>query len=194
MEVIQKKSGNTHTFEFNDNDLSFSYKDKSGSGNVEIDYGEFTTKTSIQIDRNEWLRNVGALWCLVGAWQLGSALYYGNSLAGKGFWLLVGAGCLVWYLFTIVKYTVLDGAQSRVYVIQDGQHDKIVGEIMNRRKDQLLKLYGNSDLENEPAKEITKFQWLKENEVMTPEEADIRIAQLERMEMSNNADSYRQLN
>lgn len=69
--------------------------------------------------------------------------------------------------------------RGSVWVIQDGKHhDHIIDEIRSRRKNQLLAWYGELNLENVREKEVAKFRWLAEQQVITEYEARSRIAQI----------------
>lgn len=69
--------------------------------------------------------------------------------------------------------------RGSVWVIQDGKHhDHIIDEIRSRRKNQLLAWYGELNLENGLEKEVAKFRWLAEQQVITEDEARSRIAQI----------------
>ena len=171
MQIEQKKLSNKHVFEFNDQYLSFSYVDRTGSDSVDIAYGDISKKTSIRREENTWLRNVGILWCLIGL--IGPLLKLGGVI-----WLPVGLVCLVWFHFTKVGYTVLSADKGSIWVIQGKDHDLVLNEIFARRKQQLLSWYGEINPENELDKEIKKFVWLAEQDVITKQEAEQKIAQL----------------
>lgn len=179
MEIVQKKRSNKHTFTFKDDLFNFAYEDKNGSGDIDVDYVDFPQKSSIRIEQNEWLRNVGYLWCAIGAVQLGYAVYAAAPLSGKGFWLFLGLGCLAWAHFSKVRYSVFQTEQGSVFVIQDKRHDEIISELNIRRKKQLLQWYGEINFANDPQKEINKFRWLSEQNALSREEAEIKIAQVE---------------
>lgn len=179
MKVEQKKQSNQHTFTFGSDAINFAYKDKSGSGDVDIPYGEIPKKSSIRIEQNLWLRNVGYLWCLLGVIQLGYAVMASKPLSGTGFWLVLGAICLTWSHFTKVKYTVFQAPGGNLFVIQDDKtHDKIIEELMARRKIQLRSWYDNIDTNKTAESELAKFKWLQDQEVLTKEETAQRIAQV----------------
>jgi len=192
MEIIQKKKSNRHTFTFNDDYFNFAYEDKTGSGDTDINYADFPKKSSVQIDRNDWLINVGYLWCALGIFQLGYAIYSEASLSGKGFWLMVGIACVLWAHFSKVKYSVFKAEPGNIFIIQDNNHDKIIDEINSRRKNQLLDWYGDINPENELENEIGKFKWLAEQDVMTKEESERKIAQAELL-CNENSESQGEL-
>jgi hypothetical protein len=179
MEIFQKKKSNKHTFTFKDDYFNFAYEDKSGSGDTDINYADFPQKSSVNIEQNEWLRNVGYLWLMLGIFQLGYAIYSNAPLSGKGFWILLGLICLVWAHFSKVKYSVYQAKDGNIFIIQDKKHDEIVNELNSRKKKQLLDWYGEVDPENDLENEVSKFKWLAEQNVITKEESEKKIAQAE---------------
>lgn len=185
MEIVQKKKFNKHTFTFKEDHFNFAYEDKSGSGDTDMNYADFPQKSSIQIEQNEWLRNVGYLWCALGVFQLGYAIYLESSISGKGFWIVIGLACVAWAHFSKVKYSVFKAERGNLFVIQDKNHDKIINELNARRKSQLLDWYGEVNPENELEQEIGKFKWLVEQEVISKEESDKKIAQAELLNKEN---------
>jgi len=179
MELKQKRFSNNHSFTFNEDTLNFAFKDKSGSDDFDLQYADFPEKSSISIEQNEWLRNVGFLWCLLGAYRMGTAVYNDLSLSGTGFWFFLGIICLIWFACTKVKYSVFKTEAGNVFVINDSNHDKIISEINKRKKAQLLKWYGDINIENELESEVNKFKWLADQNVITKNEAEEKIAQVE---------------
>mgnify|MGYP001054292335 CR=1 FL=1 len=180
MKIEQNKQSNQHTFTFGKDTINFAYKDKSGSGDVDIPYGEIQKKSSIRIEQNLWLRNVGYLWCVLGSIQIGYALIAGKPLSGTGFWFVLGAVCVAWSIFTKVKYTIFQASNGSLYIIQDDKtHDKIIEELMSRRKMQLLEWYDYVDGNKSAESEIAKFKWLYEQEALTKEEVTQRISQVQ---------------
>ena len=185
MEIIQKKRSNKHTFTFEDNHFNFAYEDKSGSGDADMNYADFPQKSSVKIEQNEWLRNVGYLWCALGVFQLGYAIYSEASISGKGFWIVLGLACIAWAHFSKVKYSIFQAEHGNIYVIQDKKHDEIISELNTRRKKQLLNWYGEVNPENELENEIGKFKWLVEQNIITKEESEQKIAQAELLQKDN---------
>ena len=177
MEFVQKKGSTRHTFTLHSDKFNFAYQDKSGAADADMSYADLPLKTSIQIEQNEWLRNVGYLWMAIGVFQIGYAIHDGGSLSGKGFWLLLGIGCVLWAHFSKIQYTVLRGERGNVFIMQDKSHDRILDELMGRRKAQLAQWYGDVNPQNDLDHERAKFQWLVEQDVITAAEAEQKIAQ-----------------
>jgi hypothetical protein len=179
MEIRQKRFGNHHTFEFGDTHLTFRYKDRSGEGEIEAAYSDLPEKSSVVIQQNEWLRNAGLLWCGIGALQIGIAISRGATLAGSGFWALLGVLCLAVYRLRRVRFTVYRVPEGSIFVIQGKGHDEILAELSKRRRTQLRDWYGEINLENDPDREIAKFKWLEKQQALTPAEASEKIAQIQ---------------
>jgi hypothetical protein len=194
MEFIQKKKSNKHTFTLHDDYFSFSYEDKSGSGEVDINYADFPQKSSVLIEQNEWLRNVGYLWIVLGVFQLGYAIYTQAPLSGKGGWILVGTACVIWAYFSKVKYTVFRADRGNIFVIQDKNHDEIIRELNTRKKSQLLQWYGEINPENDLKSEIQKYKWLAEQGVITKEESEQKMAHAELLQQDSLEPSGKRLN
>lgn len=185
MEFVQKKQSTRHTFTFHDEFFNFAYKEKSGEGDIDLNYVDMPEKYSIQIQSNDWLRNVGLLWIVIGVLQFGMALYSQTSLTGKGFWLFIGTLCVLWAYYSKVRYSVFQTDKGNVFVMHDKLHDRILEEVKSRKKGQLLSWYGDINPANDLENEIHKFKWLAEQQVITPQEAEQKIAQAEMMQQES---------
>ncbi len=178
MEKEQKKFSNKTKFEFGDEELKHTIKDKRNTVDFKIKYAEFPVSCNTFEERNEWLRNAGLIWVALGIFILGTAIMNGDPLSGKGFWIMVGAICLVSYKFSSTKYSVFPTDNGNVFIIRDKQHDEIVDEINGRKRTQLLDWHGEINRENDPEYEIGKFNWLKEQGVLSEDEANTKIEQV----------------
>jgi hypothetical protein len=194
MEFIQKKRGVKQTFTLRDDHFNFAYEDKSGSGDIDLNYVDFPQKSSVSIEQNEWLRNVGLLWIALGVAQIGWAIFNDLSLSGKGFWLMVGMACVLWAHFSKTRYSVFRTERGNVLVMQNKQHQQIVETLHARRKAQLLDWYGDVNPDNELESEIRKFQWLVEQDVMTQAESEQKIAQAQLLHNSQYESPETKLN
>lgn len=194
MEFIQKKRGVKQTFTLRDDHFNYAYEDKSGSGDIDLNYVDLPQKSSVSIEQNEWLRNVGLLWIALGVAQIGWAIFNDLSLSGKGFWLMVGMACVLWAHFSKTRYSVFRTERGNVLVMQNKQHQQIVETLHARRKAQLLDWYGDVNPDNELENEIRKFQWLVEQDVMTQAESEQKIAQAQLLHNSQYESTETKLN
>ncbi|PXF63586.1 hypothetical protein [Kangiella spongicola] len=184
MEIVQKKGSVKHTFTLHDNYFNFAFKDKSGSDDVDINYADLPKKSSIQIEENEWLRNVGYLWMVLG---LGSSIYKyftGNVFAGS-FWFWIGLGCVLFATYSKIKYTVFKTEKGSIFIIQDDKHGYLVNELKERRLNQLRSWYADINPENDLETEIGKFEWLGQQGALSKEEVGNKIAQVQMLHNQN---------
>ncbi|MFS1486245.1 hypothetical protein BCU43_000485 [Vibrio lentus] len=190
MEIIQKKRSIKYTFTFMDNHLNFAYKIKSGTGDRDLDYVNFPKKSSTLIEQNEWFQSVGYVWCILGAFDILYESYLG-AFPNLWFLVLLGGMLLVWSHFSKVKYSVFEMDSANILVIQDKNHDLIINELKTRKKSQLLEWYGHVNQDNESEVEVGKFKWLLDEDVITKEEYEEKIAQIESLikEESNLSNS-----
>ncbi len=179
MEFRQKKLSNSIAFELGEDTFNYAFRDSSGAADVDFNYADMPEKSSERIERQDWWRNVGLIWVVVGLVQAGSALMSDAGLQAIPFWLLLGAACLGWYYYSTVRYSVLAFDGGRVYVIRDAQHDAILAELTRRKHAQLRAWYSEIDSRNEPEKEIQKFRWLHKRGALTESEVQAKISLLQ---------------
>lgn len=178
MKFTQKRLGTHISFEFGPTELTHAVRDKSGERDSVTDYAEIGLGKRRIFDNKDWYRNVGVLWCIIGAASFGID-FYNNALGlWSGFWLVIGAGCLIYYFVSKTSYTVIDTQQGPILIIEDGQRDAIVSELEKRRKDRLNDLYGALNLDNDADQELARIEWLVKQKVLTRAEADLQIAQI----------------
>ncbi|MBN3495445.1 hypothetical protein [Vibrio neptunius] len=175
MEVVQKKGKIKYTFSFEQDKLNYAYEESTEKGDIDLYYGDLSKKSSEFIEQNEWLRNVGLLWIVIGVFQSVYGSITRESLYIDLMWILIGAACLAWSVISKVTYTIYKTDNARLHIIHDKQHDAIVNELMSRRKAQLLAWYADVNVDNDLTNEINKFKWLAEQEVLTEEESKQKI-------------------
>ncbi len=179
MEFRQQRLSNRIEFALGDDTFNYAFRDSSGSADVDLNYADMPEKSSERIERQDWWRNVGLLWMVIGAVQAGTALMSETGLKAMPLWLLLGAGCLAWYHLSTVKCSVLAYEGGRVYVIRDQQHDGILAELTRRKHAQLRAWYGEIDSSNATEKEIQKFHWLHKRGALSEREVQAKISLLQ---------------
>jgi hypothetical protein len=170
MELTQKKSSNQTIFEFGEDKLKYSLKGTSGKKIFSTDYGAISDEDFDEFEeKNEWFRNVGILWVLIGVFQIANRLMESGSFSGS-MWLTLGIICLITYRYKTTSYTIVDAETGRIFIIKDAQHSKILDEISSRRKKQWKIWYGSVNYENDSQNELNKFQWLLDKKVISEDE------------------------
>ena len=128
-ELTQKKSSNQTIFEFGEDKLKYSLKGTSGKKIFSTDYGSISDEDFDEFEeKNEWFRNVGILWVLIGVFQIANRLMESGSFSGS-MWLTLGIICLITYRYKTTSYTIVDAETGRIFIIKDAQHSKILDEI-----------------------------------------------------------------
>ena len=178
MEVVQKKGKNKYTFSFGQERLNYAYEEASGKGDVDLYYGDLSKKSSESIEQNEWLRNVGVLWIVIGVFQSVYGSFTRETFYLDPMWILIGGACLAWAIISKTTYTIYETKEVNLFIIQDKQHDEIANELMSRRKKQLFDWYADINMENDLTNEINKFKWLVEQEVLSEEESKQKIEEV----------------
>ena len=174
MIITQRRNFNTFTFDFGSEALTYTRSDSYGSHSSELPYGSIGMDPRLITERNGTLFN-GAI--LLSAWGLAQAAH---SLA-HGDWfglifLFPGVACFLIHALTKTTITSLGSDDGEIALLHDGNHDRIMAEIRERRKKQLLDWYGNINFANDPEEEIRKFHWLHSQNLISADQLQKIIA------------------
>lgn len=165
MKIEQKKHGTKIEFDFNDDFLGYKIKDTSGSNSINIRYEDITNNISEFEEKNQWYRNVGLVWFMLGL--IGLVIYKERSI-----WLYLGVIFFGLYYFFQISYSRIDAISHNLLIIKNDKHDEIMKEIFNYRNNYLKSEYGKIDEKNDKKNELNKFKWLKNLGVIAPYEFD----------------------
>ena len=174
---IQKRRDTLIKFDLRTDFVDYDIRDKSGTAGFRVAYGALPHRVDERNYRNEWLRNVGLLWVIIGV--ILAVLRFSNDGTPFSIWLPVGLGCLLWYWLTIERYSALETPEGKILVLKDRQHDEIITELVNRRIAELKRRYAFIDHDNDKTSELNKLNWLVDNKVVTEEEFKLLKAELE---------------
>lgn len=186
MEIIQKKGSVEHSYRFEERFVNFKCDSKTEGFDIDVFYSDISKKTAYSVERNLVLRNIGYLWLVLGAVLVTMSFYTDITLSRVTPHIILGLGCLAWSYYSTIRYTVLPSESGNVFVIQGRDHDRVVGELRNRRKEYFLKTYGDIDTTSTAEREIKKYEWLVDMEVLTREEAEQKIAAVKISEYDND--------
>lgn len=182
MEFKQKRMATKTSFKFDDTELHHLVRDNSGEIEFSVSYGAIPAKPRKVFNRNNWLRNVGVIWVVLGLISVGLALVGArgdeSSILGSSFWLFIGLGCLAFYRLTWSEYSVYDTEVGSIWVVHDDQHDDIVAAMQERRKERLLAWFHSLEFEGNVENEIDTIEWLEKNGVFSADQARDRIEEL----------------
>jgi hypothetical protein len=177
MEIIQKRLSNRATFVFGERELRYTIKDSSGSRSFSVEYGAIPDDVNELEERNVWYRNVGIFWVALGILQIGLRFTEQGELKGS-IWLTLGVLCFLAYALAKTKYSTIPTEKGTIFIIKNKQHDAVMNELTQRRKNQWRQWYGEVNLSNDPAKELGKLMWLKEREAITETEYRDAVSQI----------------
>ena len=179
MQIKQKKAAYKLTFTFNDEYVNYAYDHRDGSGDYDIKYIDFPSKFITFIERNDYCRNVGLIWIFLGFAYHAFTFYKFSHPSLWGFLgIFLGILCLIFVSFRKIKFTIYETQYVGMLIIQNSKHDEIINEIMSRRKEKLLKLYGDINPDNDIENEIEKFEWLEREKVLSKKEATEKIVEI----------------
>ncbi len=165
MKYTQKKNGNTCDFTFNKNSLAYAFKDKCTEFSFDVDYDDVPFDFIKIKEKNQWFRNAGVLWLIIGGF-----LSFPEEGFRLSFWFLIGVGCLVYYFVKQAQLVAFDTPKGRLLIVEDKNSADILSQISERRKNQIRDRYGALNFNNEPNVELDRFQWMQDKGIITQEE------------------------
>ena len=168
MIITQRSYSTTITFDFGQDALTYTRADAYGSHSFQLPYGSIGMDPRVTTERNGALFN-GAI--LLSAWGMAQGVYTmarGDMLGAIFF--LPGAACFLLHAALRTRITSLSSDEGEIALLHDRDFDRIMTEIRERRKTQLLDWYGNRDFSNDPEEEIQKFEWLHSQRLITSDQ------------------------
>ena len=179
MTFEQKRLSNRVRLTFRDDALEYRFEDASHARTLTLDYRELPFTHTEYTEKFEALRGLAFVWLFLaglnGLRALGGEL--GFLVASVVLVLLAGASWLG-YRRLSATFTVIDADQGRLLLLHDGQYERIMGEIAQRRRDALLAEFGAVDEDNDPEEERRKFAWLRDRGVLTEDEYQRKVAEI----------------
>lgn len=185
MEIIQKRFSNQATFFFGKDELKYTIKDSSGTQSFSVEYGSIPKDMNELEEQNPWYRNMGIFWVSIGTLQIAMRFFESGHLKGS-MWITLGLPCLLLYMLAKTKYSVINTEDGRIFIIQNKQHDRILDELNKRRISQWRQWYADVNLSNESAKEIGKFEWLRDQNVISKDEYQDAVNTIYRQKLQPN--------
>ena len=168
MNITQRSYSTTITFDFEQDALTYTRVDAYGSHSFQLPYGSIGMDPRMTSERNGTLFS-GAI--LLSAWGMAQAAYtmIRGDLLGAIF-MLPGGLCFLLHAALKTNITSLSSDEGEIAIMHDGNFERIMSEIRERRKKQLLDWYGNIDFGNDPEEEIQKFEWLHSQRLITSDQ------------------------
>ena len=197
MEIKQSRHSNRIRYVFGEDEVQYSLEDGSGSRSFSVQYTEISRDRQTLEERNQWLRNVGQLWLLLGG-GITLASFLGEGPAKLSFWVWLGAFCYAVYRLRWTKFTLLPTDKGNLLVIDDTEGPRVIQELESRRAAQFLREYDFIDETETPEQQRKRFKWLRSEGALSEEEFEKRVGMIETAAMPiaavNAPESSRLLN
>lgn len=178
MEISQKRGSRRTRYVFQEDRLEYAWNDSSGSRSFSVPYTGISRDRDTLTERNEWARNAGILWIIIGAGLAAIGLANGTGARG-GFWLLLGIGCVAWWWFRVSRYTVLPSEKGNLLVIDGPDGQAVLEQIDARRAAQFRAEYDFFPEGETPEQLRSRFRWLHREGALDDETLQQRLAEVE---------------
>jgi hypothetical protein len=178
VEIQQRRFSNRIGYVFGDDELHYSVQDSSGSRSFSVAYGDIGRDRQTLTERNQWLRNAGLLWGVLGLvlTVMSSLKYHAFT---PSFWLWVGMICYAAYHLVVTHYLIIPTEKGNLLVIKNADGERIVAQIEQRRASYLRREYDVMLAEEHPEQRRNRFRWLHREGVLSSEELEQRLQQVD---------------
>ena len=174
----QKRLSNRVRYTFREDALEYRFEDASHAHTFRLDYRELPFTHTEYTEKFEALRGMTFVFAFLallnGLRALGDLTF---AVAASVLAALAGASWLG-YKRLSATFTVIDTDQGRMLALHDGQHERLMAELAQRRRDALLAEYGEVNEDNDPEEERRKFAWLRDRGVLTEDEYQQKLAEI----------------
>lgn len=176
--IVQNRFGNRLIFEFERERLLYAWRDGSGERRLPIAYEtiDVTTPSTATISNREFIQRM--LLVPLVMWVLSMVLAGSNPTisrilfdcaAGLGILLLLGKFFGVFAVrFAELPLTLSPAGASdlSLRIIRNRDCDSVLAELNSRWKARMKEIHGAVDYSNDTDRELDKFRWLKQHQVI----------------------------
>ena len=177
MEYLQKKGANVIKMDLKEDRILCDVKDETSDGVFSIRYEDITNDRTGLMEAKTHFKSYSIYLLIIAILFIVSNIIFGTHHLG-GLFFVASLFTYLIYRFSVVRYTIIEAGERKIYVIRDKEHDEIVEQIYAKRDLYLKTTYGKLNTENDPNDEIEKFIWLKELGVINQDEFDSIHAEL----------------
>ena len=174
MEVQQRHGATRLRYRLDTDSVEYRVEDSSGSRTFNVAYTELSRDRQELLERNEWFRNAGMLWMLIGV--VFTALSFGGERPAISLWFWIGLLCYLIFRLRTTRYTIIPSDKGNLLVIHNSDHDRIVKELEMRRADQFRREYDFVPDGDEPDNYRKRLDWLKREGALSDEDVEKRWA------------------
>ena len=176
--ITQSRFGNRLTFEFEPERLLYAWRDVDGERRFPIAYEtiDVTSPSTATISNREFIQRM--LLVPLVMWVLSMVLASSNPLISRVLFYLAAALGIILLLgkfFGVFAVRVAElpltlspaGANElSLRVIRNRDCDVVLGELNSRWKTRMKEIHGAVDYSNDTDRELDKFRWLKQHQVI----------------------------
>ena len=176
--IVQNRFGNRLTFEFEPERLLYAWRDADGERRFPIAYEtiDVTSPSITTVSNREFIQRM--LLVPLVMWVLSMVLASSNPFvsrilfdlaAGLAIVLLIGKFFGIFAVkFAELPLTLTPSGASdlSLRIIRNGDCDTVLGELNRRWKARMKEIHGMVDYSNDTDRELDKFRWLKQHQVI----------------------------
>ena len=178
MEIKQSRHSNRIQYVFGEDELQYSVRDSSGSRSFSVGYADISRDRQTLEERNEWLRNVGLLWLILGA-AITMYQWFDEKQLVPSLWLVAGAACYAVYRLRTTRFTIVPSDKGNLLVIAGGEGERILKEIETRRAEHYRREYDFMPAGDSADQHRSRFKWLHKEGALSDDELAQRLAAIE---------------
>ncbi|MCJ8270611.1 MAG: hypothetical protein MJK04_14565 [Psychrosphaera sp.] len=166
MKFNQKKWGNKSAFELKEDHFIYSSADESSETTFKYKYTDLPTKTDCihHIEKNILFFFLSFSFFIGGFIQYLVYQFWKDEVRLS--LVTIGIVLVIMAFKTRTRFTIFQTERGNILVIKDKEHDAIISQLYSRRSKILLEAYGEIDVTASRSHEISKFEWLFEQEVI----------------------------
>lgn len=179
MKITQKKYPDKANFSFHESKLTYEISGPETGKKFSIGYSEIPNLD----EESQEMNTTNKINIYVGSFLLFVAIVQDFFIGFDHFvnliWFVLGCAALSTTLWQRNGYTVFQTNLGTIFILRDKQHDRILDMLKLKRKDYLLSVYGKINGASSFQEELSKFNWLYDQNVLSKEELDKAIYELE---------------
>jgi hypothetical protein len=183
MKFIQKTIGIRTEFEIKEEGVQFLITDRSGNRSVFVPYPtiDFRQPMEVQKPIAQLVMAIGVS-ALIGIILLIASLTQQDPTLRAAGYIFLGLAAALKFgsRFKKTNYTIFKGSVHNLLILKDENYSAILKELQQRWKNRMRQLFTHIDIKNASDKELKKFEWLRNCELISAEEFSEAAKQLQK--------------